>query len=313
MPTRERTLDIDGRDLGGDQSYQQRRHREAMARNTSPKESGLRSSNLRSSPRADAQPLPLDDAAWDHEHDEAARHRARRLLSRSSSELSPVRRQLWRVPPMARGRALGKAPRRRDRRVDGNLWRMFRGAVVAARRRPDQSRYGDAMAGCGDRGKYRPRQHRRGRRHPDRTRRPDPYRGAYPRHHRPGSRSCHRGERAKGRSSAVRHGAVDGTAARRKPQSGGCHARGTHHPGRLRHGIHRRQCAPARNRRNLEARAWRTAITGSGGADDRCSRAVSARGGRAIGCHACGSRKERNAQRHAGRPRLARQPEPDRA
>src|SRR5665213_617298 len=80
MPTRERALGIDGRDLGGDQSYQQRQHREAMARNTSPKESGLRSSL-----RADVQPSPLDDADWDHEHDEAARHRARRLLSRSSS------------------------------------------------------------------------------------------------------------------------------------------------------------------------------------------------------------------------------------
>ena len=80
MPTRERTLGTDGRDVGGDQSYQQRRHREAMARNTSPKESGLRSGQ-----RADVQPLPLDDADWDHEHDEAARHRARRLLSRSSS------------------------------------------------------------------------------------------------------------------------------------------------------------------------------------------------------------------------------------
>src|ERR1700744_4919895 len=80
MPTRERTLGTDGRDVGGDQSYQQRRHREAMARNTSPKESGLRSGQ-----RADVQLLPLDDADWDHEHDEAARHRARRLLSRSSS------------------------------------------------------------------------------------------------------------------------------------------------------------------------------------------------------------------------------------
>ena len=29
--------------------------------------------------------MPLDDAAWDHEHDEAAGHRARRLLARSSS------------------------------------------------------------------------------------------------------------------------------------------------------------------------------------------------------------------------------------
>ena len=80
MPTRKRTLGIDGRSLGGDQSYQQRQHREAMARNTSPKGSSLGSSLY-----ADVQPLPLDDADWDHEHDEAARHRARRLLSRSSS------------------------------------------------------------------------------------------------------------------------------------------------------------------------------------------------------------------------------------
>src|SRR5665213_1831861 len=76
MPTRERALGIDGRDLGGDQSYQQRQHREAMARNTSPKESGLRSSL-----RADVQSSPLDDADWDHEHDESARHRARRPVS----------------------------------------------------------------------------------------------------------------------------------------------------------------------------------------------------------------------------------------
>ena len=47
-----------------------------MARTTSPKGS---------SPRADVQRLPLDDADWDHEHDEAAGHRARRLLARSSS------------------------------------------------------------------------------------------------------------------------------------------------------------------------------------------------------------------------------------
>src|SRR5580698_7047241 len=90
MPTRERTLETDARNLGGDQSYQQRRHREAMARNTSPQGSGSVSSSpsgSRSSPRADVQPLPLDDADWQHEqeHDEAARHRARRLLSRSNS------------------------------------------------------------------------------------------------------------------------------------------------------------------------------------------------------------------------------------
>jgi hypothetical protein len=47
-----------------------------MARNTSPQ--GF-------SPRADVQPSKWDDADWDQDHDEAAGHRARRLLSRPSS------------------------------------------------------------------------------------------------------------------------------------------------------------------------------------------------------------------------------------
>jgi hypothetical protein len=80
MPTRERALGIDGRGHGGDQSYQQRRHREAMASNTSPN-----GSNKGFSPRADVQPSPLDEDDWDHEHNEATRRRARRLLARSNS------------------------------------------------------------------------------------------------------------------------------------------------------------------------------------------------------------------------------------
>ena len=50
-----------------------------MARNTSPqgpKESG---------PRADVRPSPLDEADWDHDHEEVAGRQARRLLSRSGS------------------------------------------------------------------------------------------------------------------------------------------------------------------------------------------------------------------------------------
>ncbi|MEA2867169.1 MAG: hypothetical protein QOE39_1884 [Bradyrhizobium sp.] len=47
-----------------------------MARNTSPQESH---------PRADVQPSRLDEADWEQDHDEAAGHRARRLLSRPSS------------------------------------------------------------------------------------------------------------------------------------------------------------------------------------------------------------------------------------
>jgi hypothetical protein len=77
MPAREHSLRVDGRDLGGDQSDKQRQHREAMARNTSPQGSN---------PRADVQLSQWDDdAGWDQEHDEAAGHRARRLLSRSNS------------------------------------------------------------------------------------------------------------------------------------------------------------------------------------------------------------------------------------
>jgi hypothetical protein len=78
MPAQERSIRIDGRALGGDQSHNQRQHREAMARKTSPQGS---------SPRADVQPSQWGDADWDHDHDEAAGHRARRLLSRSNSGL----------------------------------------------------------------------------------------------------------------------------------------------------------------------------------------------------------------------------------
>src|SRR3984893_18058035 len=82
MPVQERPLGFDGRGLGGDQSCNQRQHREAMARNTSPQ--GL-------NPRADVQPSQWDDADWDQDHDEAARHRARRLLSRSNSGFHRLR------------------------------------------------------------------------------------------------------------------------------------------------------------------------------------------------------------------------------
>src|SRR5437588_9139801 len=80
MPAQERSIPVDGRALGGDQP--QRRHREAMARNTSPQGSAGGSN-----PRAEAQISQWDDetGCWDPEHDEAAGHRARRLLSRSDS------------------------------------------------------------------------------------------------------------------------------------------------------------------------------------------------------------------------------------
>src|SRR3982074_1974426 len=76
MPAQQRSSRSDGRGLGGNQSHHQRQHREAMARNTSPQGSD---------PRADVQPSQWEDADWDQDHDEAAGHRARRLLSRSHS------------------------------------------------------------------------------------------------------------------------------------------------------------------------------------------------------------------------------------
>lgn len=80
MPAPERSIRIDGRAVGGDQP--QRRHREAMARKTSSQGTSPQGSN----PRAEAQISQWDDeAGWDQDHDEAAGHRARRLLSRSNS------------------------------------------------------------------------------------------------------------------------------------------------------------------------------------------------------------------------------------
>jgi hypothetical protein len=76
MPTQERSIPIDGRAQGGDQPHDQRQHREAMARNTSPQGS---------SSRSEVQVSQRDEAAWDQDHDEAACHRAQRLLSRSNS------------------------------------------------------------------------------------------------------------------------------------------------------------------------------------------------------------------------------------
>lgn len=80
MPTRERAYYVDERGPGGDPSYNERQHREAMARKTSPKTSPQEASQ-----RADVQSSRWDDADWDQDDDEVARHRARRLLSRSNS------------------------------------------------------------------------------------------------------------------------------------------------------------------------------------------------------------------------------------
>ena len=78
MPGQERSLRIDAQDPDGDLIDNRRQHREAMARNKPPQ--ALNS-------RTDDQPSQWDDADWDQDHDEAAGHRARRLLSSSNSGL----------------------------------------------------------------------------------------------------------------------------------------------------------------------------------------------------------------------------------
>ena len=87
MPAQERSIEIDGRALCGDQP--QRRHREAMARNTSPppRQESRQASLTGSNPQAEPQiPEWDDDAPWDQD-EAAAGHRARRLLSGSDSTL----------------------------------------------------------------------------------------------------------------------------------------------------------------------------------------------------------------------------------
>ena len=161
----------------------------------------------RSSSARDVQSSQWDDAGWDQDRDqdEAARHRARRLLARSNSGLHRLGDGFVGLRRWLAGERWVKRLLHRDRCSGGDLRRLLRRAVVAARRRADQSRHGDAVAGGGDRGKYRPRQYRRGRRHADRARRPDPHRRADPRYRRSRPRPRHRGDRAEGRGQAVRH------------------------------------------------------------------------------------------------------------
>src|SRR5919204_1814934 len=78
MPAQGRSPPVDGRgqgiDRAADQSHGERRSRQP-------------SSQVNYKPAASQQ---WDEACWDHEHDEAAGHRARRLLSRSNSRVHRI-------------------------------------------------------------------------------------------------------------------------------------------------------------------------------------------------------------------------------
>ncbi|MCP3399634.1 AsmA-like C-terminal region-containing protein [Bradyrhizobium sp. CCGB20] len=81
MPARGASLPVGGCGPGGAQSYDGRLYREAMARNTSPQDYN-RDFDRRGGQQ---EPQEWDDADWDPDQEAAAGHRARRLLSRSSS------------------------------------------------------------------------------------------------------------------------------------------------------------------------------------------------------------------------------------
>lgn len=89
MPA-QRSLPVDERGHGGADFCNERQHQKAMARNTSPQEPNQgpnQGSNQAPRPRADAQSVHWDGDGWDRDHEEAAGHRARRLLSRSNSSI----------------------------------------------------------------------------------------------------------------------------------------------------------------------------------------------------------------------------------
>lgn len=83
MPGRGASIPVDGCGPGGAQSNDGRLYREAMARNTSPQD------HNRDFGRngGHQEQLEWDEADWDQDQEEEAGHRARRLLSRSSSRL----------------------------------------------------------------------------------------------------------------------------------------------------------------------------------------------------------------------------------
>ena len=147
-------------------------------------------------------------SGWDQDQDEAARHRARRLLSRSNSGFHRLRRKFAALRRWVDRRTLGK----RLAVVIAVLAVIFAGCFGGLWWRlgagSDQSRCGDAVARGRDRGQYRPRQYGRGRRHADRACRADPHRGAHPRHRGPRSRPRHRRQRAESRGETIRHRAV---------------------------------------------------------------------------------------------------------
>ncbi|MGH6740403.1 MAG: hypothetical protein ACREDY_15495, partial [Bradyrhizobium sp.] len=80
-PAQGRSPSVDGRSQSADQSNGERRSRNPSAQ-------GQHQDQYQG--RSKQAPREWDDAGWDHEHDEAAGHRARRLLSRPTSGIHRI-------------------------------------------------------------------------------------------------------------------------------------------------------------------------------------------------------------------------------
>src|SRR5581483_12002729 len=87
MPPQGRPRSVDGRDRSDDAAQDERRLRDAVARQSQAQATRQQASYQAYEPHEQAE---WDEAEWDGDHDEAAGYRARRLLSRSSSGIHRI-------------------------------------------------------------------------------------------------------------------------------------------------------------------------------------------------------------------------------
>ena len=87
MPPQGRPRPVDGRDRADDPSLDERRLREAMARQSQAQAARQQASHETYGTHEQAE---WDEGEFDGDHDEAAAHRTRRLLSRSSSGIHRI-------------------------------------------------------------------------------------------------------------------------------------------------------------------------------------------------------------------------------
>ena len=305
-------MGIDGRAIDGEAIRNQRQHREAMARNSPPQapRPGPRpqqqGAQLQSGPRADAQPSPWDEADWEQTMTR------RRAIARGGCCRAQARAFIGSAIGSARSAAGSPASAGSSALAiaiaalmvifaacfGGLWWRLGAGPINLDMATPWLAAAIEENIGHGNTVEVGGTQIERAGRIRIAVRIRDII--VRDRDH------AIVATRAEGRGQAIRHGAADGTASRRKPQSGRCRTRGADHartamsrfppatlPGRS-------QPASPRSGQPARCRCQTCPIAGS----SRCLRHPAA--GRSRAPTAV------TAERTACRPRLARQPEPDR-